>query len=457
MNIKELNNKYNSINLGDFYSKDYADYAIYRALQRIPNVLDGFAQTQRKSIYTCIAKKVEKKINVADLSSLVKTFTKYHHGMNSIEIAITNLVPAYNNQLPLLKEDGSYGCRSEREASASRYIETRLHDYTKVLFNEIDNKEFITEQSTEGFKIEPLTMIPLLPLVLINGQQQIGVGYACSILPRDINQIIKVMEDILKGKRKNVPSDIPVKIPKFNGLVEKHGDQWQFVGKIEIINKTTVHITEVPPKFTRVTFLNILDKLKNNEKIRSYSENILGDSFDITVKFPNGTDLNDIDLIAFFNLRERKTENITLVNAKNEIVRYNNSAEVLYEYIVTVLGIIKKRKEFILTDLKDKALKNQEKIRFIRAVNNEDIILKNKKSSDVEIQLDNLQFQKFEESYNYLLNMKISSLTEDKIDDLLKIIKEDEDEIIELENTTAAQLWLQDISKIKNHIKKSKL
>jgi len=465
--LSKLNNIYKSINLGDFYNKDYADYAIYRALQRIPNILDGFAQTQRKAIYTCVEKKIEKKINVSDLASLVKTHTKYHHGMGSIEIALTNLVPPYNNQLPLLKEDGTYGCRSEREASASRYIETRLQDYTKILFNQIDNKEFVTDQTTEGHKIEPQTMIPLLPLLLINGQSQIGVGYACDVLPRDITQLIAEVERILKGQKylhptdatKNVAAgvfrtDIPPVAPRFKGPIEMIDGTWIFSGIVKEVKKNVFHITEVPPKYTRTNFVKLLNTLKDQDKIKSFSENIVGDDFDIVVKTNPINKVTQEKALDFFKLVERKSENITLINTSNEIVRYSNVAEVLKEYIIAVLGIIGKRKAFILNDLKQKGIENTEKIRFIKAVNDNTLILKKRKKVEVIQDLEKMSFVKIENTYDYLLNMSILSLTDEKITDLEKTIEKHNLEIDTLEKKKSTQLWLDDITKIKKELVK---
>jgi len=455
IDIKELNQKYKSININKFYNEDYADFAIYRALQRIPNLVDGFAQTQRKTIYACVELNQTKKINVSDLASDVKKFTKYHHGINSIETTITNLVPPYNNQVPLLKEDGTYGCRSEREASASRYIETRLQDYTKILFNDIDNTEFVVEQFTEGKKIEPLTMIPLLPLLLINGQSQIGVGYACDVLPRDVNKVIKVIEDILKGKSKTIPSDIPPIAPRFNGTITKDGSRYYYKGLYHFDKKKLV-ITEVPPKYTRTSYIKILESLKDKNKIKNYDENIVSDDFEITITFNSDVDitkLEDSKILNMFNLVETQSENLTVINTKNEIKRYESIAEILYEYIVFILGVIKKRKEFILKTLENNAIKNKEKIRFITLFNDDKIILKNKSNEEITKELEQLEFVKFDDCYDYLLNMRISNLTLKKIEELNDIIKSEQKEIDELKDKTAANLWLEDIQKIKKQLK----
>lgn len=462
--IKELNRVYSSINLGDFYNKEYADYAIYRALQRIPNVIDGFAQTQRKSIYTMIDKNIDKKTKVSDLIALISLHTSYHHNSTSIESAITNLVPYYNNQIPLLKEDGTYGNRSDRSAAASRYIETRLYKYTKVLFNKIDNEHFVDSQEVEGKKIEPATMIPILPLLILNGQSQIGVGYASDVLPREIKSIIKIIKDLLSGKTKDIPIRIPPYAPLFNGEIleaiekNKKGEitkrSWEYRGIAKMTTKNQIHITEVPPRYTRESYMNVLETLKDNEKIKSYTENINGDVFDIIVKIPPGFKKEGLDLLKFLKLTEKKSENLTVINTKNEIVKYDNISDLLLEFIIFTIGIYKKRKEYILKKMIDDGIMNHNKIRFIQEVNEEKIKLKGQSKSKVFDQLTTREFFKIDSSFDYLLNMRIVNLTSEEIKKLQKEIEKDEREKDLLQETTPQTMWLNDISEFEKFLKK---
>jgi DNA topoisomerase-2 len=57
------------------------------------------------------------------------------------------------------------------------------------------------------------------------------------------------------------------------------------------------------------------------------------------------------------------------------------------------------------------------------------------------------KYDKKDESYNYLLNLSVSSFTKDKLDSLNKDISKVEEDIKILENTTCKQLWLNDLEK----------
>jgi len=459
--IEKMNEVKNSINLGEFYDKEYCDYAIYRAIQRIPSLIDGFAQTQRKVVYTMIDKNMMKKTKVSDLKSIVSLHTKYHHGDLSIESAITNLVPIYKNQVPLLKEDGTYGTRSEREASASRYIESRLYKYSKLLFNDIDNSLFVSEQYVEGQKIEPEFMIPILPLLLINGQSQIAVGFASDILPRKLETVIKTFKNILSGKPFNVNEINKPFFPLFNGDIEPNATGgWTLTGKITDLGNGKLHITEVPPKYTRMAYIKILNTLKENNVIKSYSENIVGDTFDITVRLSDKNDQKLLcetcksNLLKVFKLQENVSENLTVIDSQGKIKKFENIVEMIQEYAHFMISIYTKRKEYLINKLKNDSLENNEKIRFIHMINADQIIIRNRKQSDIFKDLEYHNFIKIDNKYDYLLNMRISTLTLERVIELEKIIEEDRKKMEELENTSPALLWLNDINEFMKAYKK---
>lgn len=458
--LKSLNEVYASINLNEFYDEDYCDYAIYRTLQRIPHIIDGFAQTQRKVMYTCIDKNIITQNKVADLASIVGLHTKYHHGNTSIETTITNMVPRYNNQIPLLQEDGTYGCRSEREASASRYISTRLYKYSKIIFNEIDNKQFTKSQSAEGKVIEPLFLIPVIPLLLINGQRQIGVGYSCNILPRDYKTIITIIKEVLTGKRSEIPKDIKPTMPLFKGDVYQEDDStsWSFKGILTLdVKKREVVITEVPPKYNRESYLNYLTPLKE-DYIKSINENINGDEFYLKIKLQTNEKVDKVlkndALYSLLGLIEQVGENITVINTNDQIKRYDNIAEVLYEYIVYMIGIYKLRKQYILDKMQNDIIQNESLIKFIELVNSDQIILRNQKRDKVIEQIIFHKLSKVDDSYDYLLNSQIRSLTFEKIEELNQKNQNLHKEYNELVDTKPSMIWYQDIENFQTSFEK---
>jgi DNA topoisomerase II len=114
----------------------------------------------------------------------VAEHSAYHHGEVSLQTTIVTLAQNFvgSNNVNLLLPIGQFGTRNlgGKEAASARYIFTSLNPVTRLLFNEQDDPvlEFLEE---EGQSIEPKFYLPILPLVLVNGAEGIGTGWATSI------------------------------------------------------------------------------------------------------------------------------------------------------------------------------------------------------------------------------------------------------------------------------------
>lgn len=62
-----------------------------------------------------------------------------------------------------------------KDASAVRYIFTRLSPVARALFPEADDA-LLDYQNDDGLMVEPKYYIPIIPLVLANGAEGIGTG-----------------------------------------------------------------------------------------------------------------------------------------------------------------------------------------------------------------------------------------------------------------------------------------
>jgi DNA topoisomerase-2 len=443
-----------------FFNEEYVYFANYRTTQRLPNY-DGLIETQRKVIYTFLELNVINKERTVTLTSDVMKFTHYNHGDKSVSGVINNLAASWCNNLPLISEDGSFGYRSNRRAADPRYTQTRMKNYLKVLFNPIDNENFIENQyDGDGHKIEPLTLIPILPLLLINGNIQIGVGFALKVLPRDPHVIIKLLKEILEGKTKTIPFTIPPSYNGFKGLIEQaepdNPNSWKFTGVFKKGKSNTIIVEEIPMKFDRDKYLSILNKLKESEKIISYKENINKNTFYIEIKVDSKLyNSKDETIIKVLNLTNQESEFINIINETGEIkTEFSSIGEYLYHFIKWRLSIYSKRKDFLITDFKKNIDRANEIIRFIKQVNNNEINIHKQNKKSIEEQIIKNKYIKIDNSYNYLLNLKIYDLTEEEIDSYLKDLEKLNYELKKLEDTTVAQMWLADIEKLEKLLKK---
>jgi DNA topoisomerase-2 len=180
------NNKNNTITISDFLSTEYKDFSIYTIEHRaLPSLVDGFKPSQRKIIH--ISSNVwkngsEKTKKIFQLSGLVADQAFYHHGSSSLDNATITMVQKFKNNLPLLEEDGIFGTLRSPYAGAPRYIGTKLSPVFYEIFKDFSLMEYKVE---EGVQIEPKFFLPIIPMLLINGQSGIAVGFSTNILNRN--------------------------------------------------------------------------------------------------------------------------------------------------------------------------------------------------------------------------------------------------------------------------------
>jgi len=67
-------------------------------------------------------------------------------------------------------------------------------------------------------------------------------------------------------------------------------------------------------------------------------------------------------------------------------------------------------------------------------------------------QMDVLKMMKIDDSYDYLLNMSIYSLTKEKIIELKEQYEKKKVELEEIKNTEITKMWLSDLKELKKSL-----
>jgi DNA topoisomerase-2 len=318
-----------------FLDSDMSTFASYRVIQRIPQLIDGLGQTQRKIVYAMLASKTLKRIKVLDTYSLAKKYTQYAHGDNSVYSSAISLAARYKNNLPILQQYGTFGNRTLPISASPRYIEIKISKTSLNIFPESD-MDLTYDQTFEGHKIEPRSLLPIIPLAVINGYEGIGLGFSNKVFPREPKKVIQQLKNILLQKTSSL-RDLKPSIPHFNGIIEHvEKTKWRFIGKISKHPKlrNVLVIDEVTPNTSRESYLEKLKNLKENKKIKSYSDNCSKNDFYFEVKVDNATaNMSQEQLISMFGLSTTAVENFTFLTENLEIQTYNSYSEYLADYI----------------------------------------------------------------------------------------------------------------------------
>ncbi|OEH78599.1 DNA topoisomerase [Cyclospora cayetanensis] len=247
------------LTFSDFVNKELVQFSRYDNERSIPQLVDGWKVGQRKVLFAVFKKNTKAELKVAQLSGYVAEQSAYHHGEQSLQQTIITMAQRFvgSNNLNFLEPVGQFGSRKEggKDASAPRYIFTKLAPYTRLVFPEADDPllEYLYE---EGQKIEPKYYVPVIPTVLVNGSEGIGTGWS-SFIP-NFNP-----RDIIANLKRFIAGEEMVRMKPwyrgFKGVIEESPTKIAFetVGLVERKGEDVIEITELPIKRWTQSYLDI--------------------------------------------------------------------------------------------------------------------------------------------------------------------------------------------------------
>jgi DNA topoisomerase-2 len=442
----------------DFLNEDYREYAVYVVEERaIPSVIDGFKPTQRKVVF--IADRVwrsgsEKPLKIFQLAGKVAAESMYHHGDGSLNSAIIGMAQKFKNSMPVLEEIGQFGSLRSPEAGAPRYIATKLHSNFRLLYKDF---ELLESRFEEGCEIEPHYFLPIIPTVLLNGSSGIAVGFSTNILNRHPLELIDACLKSLDGKPYRDPSPWYFGFSGTCNQLEESHLSWIFRGKFEIKNTSTVEITELCPSMTYEKFDTYLDSLEESRRIVSY-ENLCTDKIKYALKFRR-EDLKSLTdsgrLTRFLKMEEKQSENFTVLDEFGKIKIFNSAREIIEYFVEFRLKYYLIRKEFLIKDLNQKLKVLSNRARFIKSIIEGTLVINNIPRTKIIENLTALNFDQVDSSFNYLLNLPIHSLTQEKYQEALRdkeAAQTDLNKTIQLE---PRQMYREDLLDLRKAIVKS--
>lgn len=439
----------------EYLDQDYAMYGMYTLENRaIPSVIDGFKPTQRKIIF--IADKVwrsgnEKPLKIFQLGGKIASDAHYHHGDGSLNGAIIGMAQSFKNSLPLLDEIGQFGSLRSPEAGAARYISTKLTGNFRLLYKDF---ELLENQVEEGNVIEPKFFLPIIPTVLLNGSSGIAVGFATNILNRNPLDLVDACLKVLDGKK--VGKLLPW-WKEYSGPVENVTGTNQYImrGVYEVLNTTTVNITELPPSMTFQKYEAHLNSLQDRGIIYSYEDNST-DGINYTIKFARAT---LADLIAkgkldqTLKMVETETENLTCLNENGKLIIFEDVPQVVDHFVNFRLSFYSKRKAFLIKKYGEELVYLSNRAKFVKLIIDGKLKINNVPRKEIVLYLQTADFDEVNGSYNYLLNMPIHSLTKETYEQLLKEVAEKKAELAEIKKKEPIEMYKEDLFELKKNLK----
>lgn len=448
--------------ISNFYNNEYADYASYDNFRSLGNVTDGLKPSARKVLYTARKQNVKSNLKVSIFASDISKMCEYLHGAVSLEGVIVGMAQDFagSNNINLLLPEGSFGTRQIPVASASRYIFTKKSNIIDYLFKS-DDDNILIQQEFEGSIIEPKHFIPIIPMILVNGSEGIGNGFAQKILPRNPNEIIKQL--ILRCTKPDAQYTNLVPYYKdFKGTIlwDSSNDKmsWVIKGLFERTNTTTIMVTELPISYDGSKYLSILNKLVDDKVITDYIDHSNENTFKYEIKAPREFVKKDDEYIYDkLKLYKRVTENFTCLGEDNSIKEFSNDGELFDYYIKIRLEYYTKRKEYLIEKLKSDLRISGSKFFFVKLVLEDKIkVFKQTKQSilDQIEKNDSFPFHKVNNTFLYITSMPISSFSSDTITELKEDIQQKKILLKEITEVTIQDMWVNELNDLKLELSK---
>ena len=347
---EDLNQGESITRVTGMYKDWFLDYASYVILERaVPSVEDGFKPVQRR-IMQSMKDLDDGRYNKG--ANIVGHTMQYHpHGDASIADAMVQI----GQKDLLIDTQGNWGnILTGDRAAASRYIEARLSKFAlDVIFNP---KVTNWQSSYDGRRKEPINLPVKFPLLLAQGAEGIAVGLSTKILSHNFNELIDASIKYLKNKRFTLyPDFITGGIADFTNYNDgKRGGKVRVRAKINIVDKSTLLISELPYSTTTTSLIDSIIKAndKGKIKIKKIDDNT-SSKVEILIHLPSGISPDKtIDALYAFTNCEVSISPLSCIIENNKPC-FLGVSEILIKSTDNTVNILKKELEIRLMELED--------------------------------------------------------------------------------------------------------
>ncbi len=487
-----LDNSRREVTLAEFLHTEYRQHADDNLRRTTPSVVDGLKPSQRKILFGCFRKGLDvgtAEMKVAQLGAAVAEITSYHHGEVSLMSSITKMAQNFvgSNNINLLEPLGQFGTRLEGgdDAASPRYIFTRISSLAKLIFRKEDNPilEYLED---EGNSIEPVEYLPVIPMVLVNGADGIGTGFSTKLPPSNPLEVVANVRKMIRSGG-TVPDELSY-MPwwnKFTGTVLQESAEKYVVRGTYESDGACVRISELPVGTWSSPYKAFLEDLVQQGKIAGFEWPVDDERVSIRVDMVQpAEELTGIDAVAqalefeanpsaaakrkavappvedvekLFKLATKvSTSNVHLyTSGKTSHIKKYSISDIYADFYAARLAGYEKRKAHILACMEHDHRVARARIVFIEAKLSGRLVLENRPDEDVQADLASLGLPlahelglKSSSGYDYLLDMKLRSLTRTKVEALRAEVLELETNIARVRATPIETTWLMELDEL---------
>lgn len=501
--------------ISQFIYYELIEYSIENLSRSIPKLLDGLKESQRKLIWaafkkwgseskTQIIKTSPHELKVERFAQFASEQTNYHHGGRILEDVTVTMAQDFvgANNLPYFQKDGQFGTRNlgGKDCAEARYAETRPEWWLNYVFKRAD-MPLHTMVIDEGEAVEPVSLLPILPLQLINGGSGVATGFSTFLPNHDVIEVCEALKCLIQGR------EAPDLVPKYHGFKgsieitlrrvpgsttiidapetadadmvtrDDNGDldddeqtaaaldlqatiqeaveaalpvvtapgpaarlSMLTTGCFEQVTPTKVLITELPIGTWTSKYKSWLLKQRELKLIKEVRDLSTDDEAIFEIDGMRDASVKKLRLTRTYGLT-----NMVLLNNHNRPVRYENARAILQAFYEQRLPYYEARRNHILQVIMENIQQRHDRIRFISAVVGGQLKVMNRPKKDVLADMEALGLRTA-----LYTKVRVSAFSVDEITELTREIQQLTVDHQIITDTSAATMWIRDLEEFEH-------
>lgn len=472
-----LNTSKSYVSYEEFIDNDMIHFSKYDNERSIPNICDGLKLCLRKIVYSAFKKKLCSEIKVAQFSGYVSEHSGYHHGEASLNGAIVGLAQNFvgSNNINLFVPQGQFGTRllGGKDAASERYIYTYLNPLSRKIFPELDD-QILHYVEDDGYIVEPIFYLPIIPMILVNGTKGIGTGFSTDIMCYNPIQIIEFLEAKLHKVVDITNLLIEPYYQGFKGKIypcDNTRKKYIIKGCYEFMGNDKIKITELPVGTWTQDYKEFLESILDakaksgkscEEYIKDYNDMSTDLNVDFEITFYPGIlsklllekhDYNIEGVEKYLKLYSiHCTTNMHLFNEKEQLCKFDNVYEIIDSYYDVRYAYYIKRKAHIINKLENELKVLTNKTRFIQYNLDDKIDLRKKSKQEIHKIMCEFKFDACENGdgdFNYLVKLPMDSVCKENVEKLMSEYNNKNEELETIKICSIEQMWLKELDELK--------
>ena len=174
-------------------SSSFLEYSMSVITDRaLPDLRDGLKPVNRRILWSMYESGyTPDKPHRKSAKTVGEVMGNYHpHGDSSIYEAMVRMAQDFNQRYMLIDGHGNFGNIEGDGAAAMRYTESRLAKISLELLRDIKKNTVDVKDNFDFSKTEPVVLPSRYPNILVNGTMGIAVGMATNIPPHNLGEVI---------------------------------------------------------------------------------------------------------------------------------------------------------------------------------------------------------------------------------------------------------------------------